>query len=347
MRAYRLIIANALVWLALGGLPLIYDSYYIGQLALYVVYGIFAMSLALIWGQIGLLCFGQAVFFGIGAYAMAVTTKGMLPGLESYTSSYGGLLFAVLLPALFANVLGRFLFYRGGLGGAYFAIVTLAIAIVAERLAINWKFTGGFNGLRGIPPLDLGIAGASFDLLDPIRFYYFVLIVAIAVYFSLWALTRSAYGTVLRAVRDGETRTTFFGYDVGSYKVAMFTLSGGIAGLSGALLVTQFGFASPSLVGFALSTEVLIWVALGGKTVILAAFLGAIIVRTVESELSQTLGNYWLLALGVGFVTSVIFLPRGLLGAILMPAPRGLRAKKKLQPDKDGREAEQRVKSVR
>ncbi len=334
MKKYRLIVATTVVWLVFGVLPMFYGPYHIGQLSLFVVYGIFAMSLALIWGQIGLLCFGQAVFFGIGAYTMAVTTKGMLPGLESYTSSYGGLLLAVLVPALFANVLGRFLFYREGLGGAYFAIVTLAISIVAERLAINWKFIGGFNGLRNIPPIDLGIAGASFELLDPIRFHYFVLAVAVAIYFSLMALTRSAYGTVLRAVRDGQARTRFFGYDVGSYKVTMFTLSGGIAGLSGALLVGQFGFASPSLVGFALSTEVLIWVALGGKTVILAAFLGAIIVRAVENGLSETLGNYWLLALGVGFVISVIFLPRGLLGAVLMPLPRGLRAKIKLQPKK-------------
>ena len=340
MRDRRLIVANTTVWLVFGVLPLFYDAYSLGQLSLFVVYGIFAMSLALIWGQVGLLCFGQAVFFGIGAYTMALTTKGMLPGLENFTSSYGGLLLAVLFSALFANLLGRFIFSPGGLAGADFSIVTLAISIIAERLAINWKFIGGFNGILGIPPIDLGMAGASFELLEPIRFYYFVLVVAIVIYVLLMALTRSAYGTALRAIRDGETRTTFFGYNVSAYKVTMFTLSGGIAGLAGALLVTQFGFVSPSLVGFALSTEVLIWVALGGKTVILAAFLGAIIVRTIESELSGTLGNYWLLALGIGFVVSVIFLPQGLLGAVLKPSPRGLQTK----PNEDNQESKQRMK---
>ena len=329
MRKYRSYIASPLIWPGLALLPLFFDDYFIGQVSLFVVYGIFAMSLSLIWGQVGLLCFGQAVFFGIGAYTMAVTTKGMLPGLEGYTSSYGGLLFAVLLPVLFANIVGRFLFYGGGLGGAYLAIVTLAISIIAERLAINWRFIGGFNGLVGIPPLDLGVAGTSLELFDALRFYYFALAAAALTYLALMALTRSAYGTVLRAIRDGEMRTRYLGYDVSSYKVTMFTLAGGIAGFSGALLVTQFGFVSPSLVGFALSTEVLIWVALGGKAAILAAFLSAIIVRIVEDRLSEALGNYWLLALGIGFVVSVIFLPQGLLGTVLASSPRGLAAEKR------------------
>lgn len=329
MTGYRTTILTALVWLGFALLPLFIETYYVGQLSLFIVYGIFAMSLALIWGQIGLICFGQAVFFGIGAYTMAIITKGMVPGLEGFTSSYGGLVVAAVLAAMFANVLGRFLFYGKGVAGANFAIVTLAISIIAERLAVNWDFIGGFNGLSYIPPIDLGLAGASFNLLDRIRFYYFVFAMAIAIYFALSVLTRSTYGSVLRAIRDSEERTTFFGYDTVSYKLSMFTLSAGIAGFAGALFVTQLSFASPSLLGFTLSTEVLIWVALGGKTVLLAAFLGAIIVRMVESVLSQTLGYYWLLALGIIFVVSVLFFPRGLLGAVLMPPPRGLRSKTK------------------
>ena len=101
-----------------------------------------------------------------------------------------------------------------------------------------------------------------------------------------------------------------------------FTLSGAIAGLAGALFVTEFGFVSPALIGFGLSTEVLIWVALGGRDVLLAAFIGAILVRSVESALSEALGSYWLLALGVLFVVSVVMLPRGLVGWFLqLPLP--------------------------
>ena len=123
---------------------------------------------------------------------------------------------------------------------------------------------------------------------------------------------------MLRAIRDDETRTAFFGYDTAAYKVTVFTLGGAVAGLAGALFVTQFGFASPPLIGFALSTEVLIWVALGGRSLLLAAFLGAILVRYFESFLSETLGIYWLLALGVLFITTVIAFPRGLIGELLL-----------------------------
>ena len=124
-------------------------------------------------------------------------------------------------------------------------------------------------------------------------------------------------GSVLRAVRDHEERTAYFGYDVAACKRFAFTVSGGVAGLAGALFVTQFGFVSPALIGFSLSTEVLIWTALGGREVLLAAWLAAILVRTVEGTLSEALGHYWLLALGVMFVVAVVFLPRGLLGWLL------------------------------
>jgi branched-chain amino acid transport system permease protein/urea transport system permease protein len=147
--------------------------------------------------------------------------------------------------------------------------------------------------------------------------------VAIAVFLGLSILLRSALGSVLRAIRDNPQRTAYFGYDVSAYKVFSFTLSGAIAGLAGALFVTEFGFVSPALIGFGLSTEVLIWVALGGREVLLAGFLSAILVRAVEGMLSEALGNYWLLALGGLFILSVVLLPRGLLGwLLLMPDKR-------------------------
>jgi urea ABC transporter permease protein UrtC len=294
--------------------PLAVDPWQISQLATYFTYAIFAMSLALIWGQCGLLCFGQAVFFGIGAYAMSVVTLGMVPGLTAFPSSYLGLCLAMALPAAFANLLGRFLFYGKGLHGAYLGIVTLAIAVIAERLAVNWTFIGGLNGLMNVPPLRLAPAGGGIEVFADVPVYYVALVAAAAIYAGLQVLLRSPYGTVLNAIRDDEERTRYFGYDTGAYKLTVFTLSAAIAGFAGALFVTQFSFASPPLIGFAMSTEVLIWVALGGRTLLLGAFLGAIIVRFLEDILSETLGPYWLLALGVLFVLSVIFFPRGLIG---------------------------------
>lgn len=311
--------ASVFVWVALAVLPALVGGWQLAQLAQYMTYGIFALSLAFIWGQAGLLCFGQAIFFGAGGYVMALVTMGMVPGVPD--SMALGLVAAMALPAIAANLLGWLLFRGRGLSGAFFAIVTLAGAVIAERAVSHWRFLGGFNGLMGVPPLHVG----GYDLLDSLPSYYVMLVVALVVYLLLLWLERQALGTVLRAIRDSDERTAFFGFDITAYKTFAFTVSGAVAGLAGALFVTQFGFVSPSLVGFALSTEVLIWVALGGKEVLLAGFIGAIVVRSVEGVLSERLGTYWLLVLGVLFVLSVIALPRGLLGWLLrLPLPRRL-----------------------
>jgi urea transport system permease protein len=314
---------TVLVWAGFALLPLVVAEWYLSSLAQLIAYGIFAMSLAFVWGQVGLLCFGQAIFFGAGAYVMAVITKGMLAPIPDATPL--GLLAAIVLPALLANLLGQFLFRGRGVSGAYFAIVTLAAAVIAERLAGHWRFIGGFNGLLGVPPLRLGFGEDALELFAPLPTYYVMLTAAALVFLGLLWLERAPLGSVLRAIRDHEERTGYFGYDVAACKRFAFTVSGGVAGLAGALFVTQFGFVSPALIGFALSTEVLIWTALGGREVLLAAWLAAILVRTVEGILSETLGNYWLLALGVMFVVSVVYLPRGLLGWLLrLPLPRRL-----------------------
>ena len=302
-------------WLALAAAPLAVDDWQLGQFAQYLTYGIFAMSLAAIWGRLDLLSFGHAVFFGAGAYAMSLVTLGKLPWLGAAPSAWLGLAAALALPALLANLLGRLLFYGRGLRGAYFGIVTLAIAVVAERLAVNWRFLGGFNGLMNVPPLGIGIAGWQPDPYDPVAGYYLALAVALLVWAGLAALLATPFGTVLAAIRENEERVASLGYDVAQCKLAAFTVSAAVAGLAGALFVTQFGFVQPSLLGFALSTEVLIWVGLGGREGLLTAFLGALAVHYADSTLSELFDkDWWPLALGLGFVAVVIFLPRGLFG---------------------------------
>ena len=314
---------TVLVWAGFALLPLAVAEWYLSSLAQLIAYGIFAMSLAFVWGQVGLLCFGQAIFFGSGAYVMALITKGMLAPIPDVMPL--GLLAAIMLPALLANLLGQFLFRGRGVSGAYFAIVTLSAAVIAERLAGHWRFIGGFNGLLGVPPLRLGFGEDATELFAPLPVYYVMLAAAALVFLGLLWLERAPLGSVLRAIRDHEERTGYFGYDVAACKRFAFTVSGGVAGSAGALFVTQFGFVSPALIGFSLSTEVLIWTALGGREVLLAAWLAAILVRTVEGILSEALGHYWLLALGVMFVVSVVYLPRGLLGWLLrLPPPRRL-----------------------
>jgi urea transport system permease protein len=322
MRAPRAGIALTLaVWLLLAVCPLVVSEWRLSQLAQITSYGIFAMSLAFLWGQTGLLCFGQAIFFGVGAYVMALVTKGMLPGVGDSTVT--GLLVATLLPAVVALIAGTLVFRGRGLSGAYFAIVTLAAAVIAERAASHFRFIGGFNGLLDVPPLRYGGAAGRVDLLAPVPVYYVMLGAAGLAYGLLLWLERSPAGTALRAVRDNEARTAYFGFEVSVYKTFSLTLSGAVAGFAGGLFVTQFGFVSPALIGVPLSTEVLIWTALGGREVLLAAFLGALVVRSVEGALSEVLGYYWLLGLGVLFIASVVIFPRGLLGRLLsLPLPR-------------------------
>ena len=314
---------SILVWTALALSPAVLDSWAASQLAQYMTYGLFAMSLAFIWGQGGILCFGQALFFGIGAYAMALVTLGRLPVLGE--SQWVGALLAVGLAAATANLLGRLLFHGRGLSGAFFAIVTLCAAFIVEIAAQHWRFVGGFNGLIGVPPLAAPWGSGPSAYLGPLASYYAIYAVVLAVFLGLLAIERSPFGTVFRAIRDNEQRTGFFGYDVTEYKTVAFTVSGAVAGLAGALFTAQFGFVSPALIGFALSTEVLIWTAVGGRGVLLAAFLGAVLVRSVEGVLSENLGNYWLLILGLLFVLTVVVAPRGLFGVVLsLPLPRRL-----------------------
>jgi urea transport system permease protein len=301
----------ALVFITLALVPELAGSYTTGQMTRYLTYALLAMSLSLVWGRGGILCFGQAIFFGIGGYAMAALSKGMLGGALSY--SLIGLVAAMLLSAAIAAILGYFLFWGRGLSGPFLAIVTLAIALIMERLMSNWYAMGGYNGLLNVPPLELS---------DRLPLYYFVLAVVALVYGVVDRLLGSPFGIVLTAVKTNPRRAAFFGYEVMRVRIAVFVIGAAVAGLAGALFVSIDGFASPTLIGFGLSTEALIWVALGGKEIILAALLGAIVVRMVEGWLSDMLGDAWLLALGLFFMLSVVLLPQGLIGSLLALARR-------------------------
>ena len=312
------------LWVAFALVPLALSQWNLTQLAQYMAYGIFAMALAFIWGQAGILSFGQAIFFGIGGYSMGLVALDRLPILGDSTIT--GLSLALVLPAVAAYILGRLLFLGRGLSGAYFAIVTLCAAVVVQTLAEQWNYLGGFNGLLGIPPFTSPWHDSADTYMTPRETYYFMLAIAAFVFVGLLLIVRSPVGTVLAAIREDDGRTAFFGFDVSRYKVWAFVTSAVVSGGAGALFAKLFGFVSPSLIGFGLSTEVLIWVAVGGRQVLMAAFLGALIVRWIEGLLSERLGNFWLLALGVLFAATVVLMPYGLFGRILaLPLPWRLR----------------------
>lgn len=310
--------ARLLVLVGLLFFPLIGDDYLVAMLTQFIIYGVFAMGLSLVWGYTGILCFGHAVFFGLGAYIMALATKNMIPGITGIlTTSLGAILLAIVIVMLFAVVLGYFLFY-GRLSGPYLGIVTLAIAVISERIAVKWYYIGGYNGLINVPPLSI----AGWEILNLKVLFYVILVIGLAVYLICNRIVRSPFGTILIAVRDNEIRAEFFGYNIAQFKIIIFAIGAAVAGLAGALFAAVTEFVSPTMLGFGLSTEVLIWVALGGKEALLASFLGAVLVRVLEAFLSDILTYYWVLILGMFFVVCVMFFPKGVFGNLLAERPK-------------------------
>ena len=224
-----------------------------------------------------------------------------------------GLLLAVATTGAFTWILGLLFFSSARLGGAFFGIVTLAVAFIVERIAINWNYLGGLNGLMGVPAMRFGLNGGE-EQFDGVLVYYVGLLLTLVLIGLLVRITRSDWGRVMTAVRNQPLRAEALGIDIAREKNRAFVLGAVIASVAGAFFVTQFNFASPPLIGFALSAEALIWVAVGGRTSVIAAALGALLVRLLEGWLTDRLGDYWLLALGSLFVVVVVALPRGVLG---------------------------------
>lgn len=317
----RAVALSLLSWLALLSSPLWLADADLGRLAQLVCYGMLAVSLAFAWHQVGLLCFGQALFFGLGAYLCALASKGLLPGLPA--SPWLGVLLATLGGAAAAALLGLSLFVGRVIKGAFFGIITLCACAIAERVATNWNAIGGLNGVLDIPPPALW---GGLDLLDPRAGLWVIAGLAALSAALLAALAASPWGTVLRGIAVDEQRVATFGYPVARHKIVAFALSGAVAGLAGALFAGQFGFVGPSTIGFTLSTEALIWVSIGGRQSLTAALAGAIGIKYLEGLLSDTLGEYWLLALGLLLVAVVMYFPRGLFGGLLSdPLPARLR----------------------
>ncbi|MFQ5593994.1 MAG: ATP-binding cassette domain-containing protein [Anaerolineae bacterium] len=297
----------ALVILLTLAFPAVGGAYRVNQLGKFMVFAILALSLDLVWGYTGILSLGQAAFFGLGAYIAGLALK-KLPLIWLYPALTG----AILLPGLAALGLGRLMFYRK-IGGAYFAIITLAVSLVSMQTALVWyDVTGGTNGIAGIPSLVLALPDLSPHRLGSHEMFYLLAAALLGTfYLSRWIVT-SPFGKLLMAIRDNEDRTEFFGYDTARYKTLVFAIAGGIAGLAGMLYAPQVGFVSPLLLGFVLSTEIVIWAAVGGRGTLLGAILGAIGTNFVASYLSELVLYYWLGIIGLIFVLVVMFFPDGL-----------------------------------
>lgn len=298
------------VFVAFVALPAVVSGYFIRLLVLGLILAIFAMSVDLVWGYAGILTFGHAAFYGLGAYLMAVITTNLsVPSIGII-----GLVLAFIIPTIVGGIIAGILFFRG-ISEEYFTIITLALAIVANQIALIWgSVTGGSNGLTGIPPLGIEIPGVFAYTVPSNLFYFVVLAVLLSVYLISRRVIHSPFGTALSGINQNEAKMSSLGYDPVVYKTLIFAISTGIAGFAGALYAASSGFVSPPVLGFVLSTEVLIWVLIGGRGTLLGPIIGAVALTLAENILSGAFLSSWVLLLGIALVVIVLVFPTGIAG---------------------------------
>ena len=312
-------------------------TYIVSLLGKYLAYAMLAVALDLVWGYCGILSLGHGAFFALGGYAMGmylmrqigprgVYAHPVLPDFMVFLnwkdlpitwwgfSNFGyAMLMVMLVPGLLAFIFGWFAF-RSRVTGVYLSIITQAMTY-ALMLAFfrNDMGFGGNNGLtdfKDILGFNIQAQGTRVAL-----FVLTGLFLVAAVLVSKF-VTSSAYGKVLVAIRDAESRTRFLGYRVERFKLLVFTLSAAMAGIAGALYVPQVGIINPSEFAPGFSIEAVIWVAVGGRGTLVGAALGAVLVNFMKTWLTGAAPEFWLFGLGALFIVVTLFLPKGIIGTI-------------------------------
>jgi urea transport system permease protein len=319
-------------------LPLGLEPFRLNMVGKYLTYGFVALGLVLCWGDAGILSLGQGIFFGLGGYCMAMylklqastpeatkiqTTPGIpdfmdwnqITHLPWFWQPFHSLAFSIVavpvVPMLLALVIGLAMFKRR-VGGTYFAIITQAVSAILTILIIGQQgYTGGVNGITDLRTLngwDIRPDHAKTIL------YFVSAFLLIACVLLAQFVRRSKLGRILVAMRDKEDRVRFSGYDVANFKIFVFCFAAGMAAIGGAMFTLQVGFMSPSFVGIVPSIEMVIFCAVGGRTSILGAIYGALLINWARTTFSEDLPQLWLFAMGALFILVVVAFPNGLAG---------------------------------
>jgi branched-chain amino acid transport system permease protein len=267
-------------------------------------FAMFACAFNLLLGFTKMLSFGHAAYFGSSAYITGWLVT--VHGWGTIEGIVGGVAVSMLLGLLIGAIAVR----RQGI---YFAMITLALAQVVYFICLQAQFTGGENGLQGIPRGNvLGMIGLSNDK----TMYYFVLAIFVAVFIFIRRIVHSPFGQVLKAIRANEPRAISLGYKVDRYKLTAFVLSASLAGLAGSLKALVLGFATLSDVSQGNSGEVILMTLLGGSGTFLGPVVGANAVVTLQEYLSDLVGSWVSVIIGVIFVVCVMIFRRGFVGEI-------------------------------
>ena len=304
MRANATLLAAAGVFGALALFPAAGSPFYVELVTKIMILSIFALSLDLLVGYTGLVSFGHAAFFGVGAYALALLAPKAAPANLWVT-----LPIAVVVAGLAALIVGLFVLRTRGV---YFIMVTLAFAQMFYFIFHDTKIGGGSDGryVNFKPSAALGTV-VPFDLDKPTQMYYAVLVLLGLTFALLRFILRAPLGRALQGIRANEHRMRALGFHVFAYKLASFTLAGALAGLAGYLSAAQYGFVNPEILSWRQSGDVLLMVILGGAGTALGPIAGAFALVLLE-EWFAWLTQRWQLLLGATIVLLVLLMPGGL-----------------------------------
>jgi urea transport system permease protein len=328
MPFWMMVLAAGVV-LCIALYPLFGKAYVIALLGKFLCYSIFALSIDLIWGFAGILSLGQAVYFGIGAYFVALSLKmnyatvnptrygGTIPDfmewnglteipgfMEPLLSLPFAVVCALIIPTLLAFLFG-FITFKRHIYGVYCAVITLAESLILQDFIIEYQaYTGGFNGIT-----DYGHFATN-------TYLWFILAITVLCFLLGRALTNSRVGTVLKSVRDNDVRAEFMGYNVANYRIFVFCVSAFMAAAAGAMYAGWVGLVSFLDTGPVFSIEAVIWTAVGGRGTIIGAFVGTFLVNGAAFFLSGILADFWQLIMGGLFIFVVLVMRDGIVGTV-------------------------------
>ena len=306
------------VGLAAAGIVLLFiapdvlPTYLVNTLIRAFLYAAVAITVDILWGYTGILTFGQSAFFGFGAYAAALTFTHVGFGPGTALMAFGIAIAGAMLVAL---VVGWFAFHPGA-SALYGSVITLVLPIVVSQLLYSGgSFTGSSSGLAGFESFDL-----SLEAWFRITAGFLLVITA-----GAWVFVRSDAGRILEAIRDNEQRCAYLGINVSRVKILLMVACGAVASCAGFLFACVQMVVAPEYAGFAFGTELLMWVALGGRGTLLGPVIGTVLLDSSTSYLSGSLPFLWKLLSGVAFVIVIVAITQGLLPALLNAVRRWCR----------------------
>ncbi len=313
-------------------LPKYLELFALINATVFVSMAVLALSLGLVWGFGGILCFGQTAFFGLGGYTYAIAAI-------NFGDTTWAVPLALLVPTLAAAALGYLMFY-GRVSDVYLGVITLTVTLILFKFAnstagdewtIGHAALGGFNGIPGTPPLNWPLQ--SDTPLEPAQVFAVAALCLAACYIVAKVVLCTRFGRVAVAIRENELRAELLGYDVRLHKLGMFALGGLMAGLSG-MLFANCVFVSPTMFSLSYAGQVIIWVLVGGLGTLVGPVIGCILVQALTTWAGTLASIDPNLLLGAVFMLAVLVVPRGILPTAVdavarIPLRRGWRLRGK------------------